>query len=88
MFGRAFARAARTPLARRAMSSGPVDKWWEKSTWDLFLTEAARDGYRPFFYGKITVLLMAFAIHNSVGEEDKKESVYYSKIAGTYGSHH
>ena len=35
------------------MSSGPVDKWWEKSTWDLFLTEAARDGYRPFFYGKM-----------------------------------
>ena len=31
---------------------------------------------------------MAFGIHPGITEDDRKESVYYSKLIGTYGSHH
>mmetsp|Transcript_5812 Transcript_5812/g.22671 ORF Transcript_5812/g.22671 Transcript_5812/m.22671 type:complete len:89 (+) Transcript_5812:61-327(+) len=88
MLSRAFSRVTSSAAARRMMSSGGIDKWWEKSWADLFMAEIKRDGYRQFFIGQVIVLAGAFYIHNSIPEEAKESSVYYSKIKGTYSGGH
>eukprot|EP00968_Pinguiococcus_pyrenoidosus_P024316 scaffold4562_cov255-Pinguiococcus_pyrenoidosus.AAC.13 len=55
MLSRAFSRVTSSAAARRMMSSGGIDKWWEKSWADLFMAEIKRDGYRQFFIGQANV---------------------------------